>query len=188
MAVGNNPNCFKKRVNTMIFDLQMISTLIAFLTALTAIYAILAENRNSRFTTGVDLALRLEDKFWSKNIKESRSSLADAILGNKEITEEGFQVIYMFETLGLLLRRGAIDPDMAHSCFFPWISVYWYCLCDRIEIWREETLNLENLYTDFEKMSKRLISVEAKKVRKPEKEIIDMVIANKKSFLDSGRF
>ena len=72
-----------------------------------AIWAVIAENKRSRFALGVDLIMKLDDRFNSDKMRKSRRSAAISLLNgtNNDATE----VLDFFETIGYFIRRGAID-------------------------------------------------------------------------------
>ena len=98
--------------------LGIVGTLAAVAAALIAAYQVYL----SRFSLGVDLTLRLDERFESAEFLKKRCAAAHAIKGQPGSDIE--DVLDFFESLGLLTRRGALDQEFVYSTFFYWLYGY----------------------------------------------------------------
>src|SRR3989442_5807241 len=96
-------------------DLGAWATLLA---VIVAIIVAVCESRRHRFAQGVDLILRLDDRFSSEEWLTRRDAAAKS-LGNKtyktstdKTSQDADDVLDFFETIGYLLSRGAVDEKM----------------------------------------------------------------------------
>lgn len=56
----------------MVLDYEAITAIAALATSLVAIYAVWAENRRARFSQGIDLLMRLNERFDGQDLKAYR--------------------------------------------------------------------------------------------------------------------
>jgi len=77
-----------------------------------------------RFRTSIDLALKLKEQFDSRSFGAKRHSAASALLINK-MAMEAEPIYDFFDMVGLLVRKGAIDREIAWSIFYDWVHGYW---------------------------------------------------------------
>ena len=83
-----------------------------------SIIALWTQIRRSRFTQGVDLILKLENRFEGNLIKSARKRAAKAILNNRKSPGGDVDdVLDFFEMVGLFYRRHALDEDMVWCTF-----------------------------------------------------------------------
>ena len=98
--------------------LATVGTLAAVVAALIAAYQVYL----SRFSLGVDLTFRMDERFESPEFLKKRCGAAHAV---KQQRGSDFEpVLDFFETLGLLTRRGALDEEFVYSTFFYWLHGY----------------------------------------------------------------
>ena len=79
--------------------------------------------QRARFNQSVDLLFRLENDFFGpskrlQRVKASRDLLRGEVL-------EAEPILDFFETVALLLRRGALDREIVKHTFFYWIDHYY---------------------------------------------------------------
>ena len=90
--------------------------------------------------------MKLEDRFNSPDQRKIRSNAAQALLSNKKLIEAE-EVFDFFETVGLLVRTGALTGDLAYNFFFHWINMYWVAGHDYIQNERKVS---KSLWENFE--------------------------------------
>jgi len=98
--------------------LAIVGTLAAVAAALIAAYQVYL----SRFSLGVDLTLRLDERFESPEFQKKRCAAAHAI--KRQPGSDIEDVLDFFESIGLLTRRGALDEEFVYSTFFYWLHGY----------------------------------------------------------------
>jgi hypothetical protein len=144
---------------------QMVAALVASLSALVAMAAIWFSHRATRFSIGVQTLLQLESRFDSSEMRRSRSALASYALAQPptgEIPDEAYAVISLFETLGFLLRRKAIDLEMAWNSFDPWVPLYWSAL-ETVSTERRKTVADPTLWQDWQHAAQRITYMQAQR-------------------------
>ena len=95
-----------------------------------ALSAFIWQVRRARFNQSIDLAFRLEADFFgpAKKLQRVKAS-RDLLAGN---TLEAEPILDFFETMALLLRRGALDKEIVRHTFFYWIDRYYQATEERI--------------------------------------------------------
>ncbi len=88
-----------------------------------ALSAFIWQIRRARFNQSIDLVFRLENDFFgpAKRLQRVKAS-RDLLSGN---TLEAEPILDFFETMALLLRRGALDKEIVRHTFFYWIDRYY---------------------------------------------------------------
>jgi len=136
------------------------STIVIALGSLLSVYVayrgIKSQTRSLANSVAVDLALKLLHDFDSSANKERRSRVADAFLKNLRLAEME-DLFDVFETIGLFVRKGFLDADIAHSFFFHWVNLYWVAGKQRID---EKRKACADLWTDFEFLYRKVLQVE----------------------------
>ena len=85
--------------------------------------------------------------------------MADALLKHSAPAETD-DLFDIFESIGLFVRKGFLDAEIAHSFFFHWVNLYWVAGRWAIE---EKRKGAADLWTDFEFLYKRLLEIEISK-------------------------
>lgn len=113
----------------------------AFATIL-AIIALAWQIKTTRFSMGVDILLKMNDKFHSEIMVNYRKIAAQALMDKSEIYVGIDTVLDFFEGIGFLLRKGAINKEMVYNEFSYWSVYYWEACKEYIE----ETWRLDRSY------------------------------------------
>jgi len=132
-----------------------------------AILALLFQILRSNFSMSVDLILKLDDKFNNDSFKKLRRVAAKNIMKNN--FKEAEDVFDFFETLGLLLRKGALDKEMVWNTFFYWIHHYWITGIDYIT---KEQRDDPPTWEDFEYLHEQVIKVEKKRTKVTDSDLL----------------
>jgi hypothetical protein len=72
--------------------------------------------RRARFNQSIDLLFRLEGDFFGPEKKLQRVKAARDLLAGQSLEAE--PILDFFETMALLLRRGALDKEIVWHTFF----------------------------------------------------------------------
>ena len=96
----------------------------AVVAALAAVVAVILEGRRSRFSLGIDLIFRLDERWASEEMVTARRMAAQSLL-HKGPDTGADDVINFFATVGILLRKRALDEEMVWATFFWWFVRYW---------------------------------------------------------------
>ena len=89
-----------------------------------ALVAFTYQVHRARFNQSVDLLFRLEGDFFSSAAKKLQRAKAARDLAAGE-PAEAEPILDFFETMALLLKRGALDEEMVWHTFFYWIDLYY---------------------------------------------------------------
>jgi len=118
----------------MNIDYNIISAWAAIVAAIAAVVALWIEGRRSRFSHGLDIVLKLDEVFHSKEeFRKKRRAVARLLKSDRNF-ERGKQVAEIedilnhFEMLGLLLRKGVLDKELVWAYFFVWLHHYYSLL------------------------------------------------------------
>jgi hypothetical protein len=92
---------------------------------ISAVLMAVRQIRLSRLTGSADLLLRLEDRFDEEEFMKSRVAAATALKKaswpRKEVIEDVFD---FFETVGILVRKGALNKELVWNSFSYWLHGY----------------------------------------------------------------
>jgi hypothetical protein len=142
----------------MNIDWNIVSNWTAVITACVAILGLILQSKTTKFTLDVDLLVRLEDKFDEEAMLVIRKKAARALLLGNNLDVAG-DVFDFFETMGLLLRKGALDQEMATNEFSYWAVSYWMAGQKYIKQVRSKDpnywINYERLVNIMNKTNKR---------------------------------
>jgi hypothetical protein len=98
-------------------------------------------------------------RFDSPAMQRDRKSLAEHFLSSRpEIPE---RVLDFFEDLGLFLRRGYLDEELAWDTF-GFYAVRWWAVCRGYILEERRRQNDSTLFTDFDELTKRFLARDAK--------------------------
>jgi hypothetical protein len=137
-----------------------------FLTALAALAtAVLTyiQLRQFRFAHSVDLLFQLEDRFETPIIRGARKSAAMALKNNAGC-EEIEPVLDFFETIGILIRRHAVDEELVWNSFSHWALRYAALAREQIEL-RRISESDATYYEEFDQFVGRLTKIDTRKRR-----------------------
>jgi hypothetical protein len=95
-----------------------------------AISALLWQVHRARFNQSVDLLFRLEADFFGPAKKLQRVKASRDLLEGRSLEAE--PILDFFETMALLLRRGALDRELVKHTFFYWVDNYYEASKDAI--------------------------------------------------------
>src|SRR5262245_43570140 len=110
-------------------------TAIAFVTAVAALVTAIStcnevreardQSAEARFALSVSTLQNLEADFASSRMRRARRDAAAGLLVNDQDETEGLdEVLNFFDTVGLLVRRRAVDEEMAWHDFDYWVTCY----------------------------------------------------------------
>lgn len=117
--------------------------------------------RHSRFALGVDIILKLDALFDAENMRAARRKAASALKNGTDGTELE-PVLDFFETVGLLVRRRAIDKEIAWNYFSHWVLRYAALSLKQIHA-RRKAESDDTYYQEFESLVKLLTQLDIKK-------------------------
>ncbi|MGA7217889.1 MAG: hypothetical protein WBX38_06220 [Candidatus Sulfotelmatobacter sp.] len=112
-----------------------------------------------RLTLSAETALKFQTAFDDKTFKKARVKAAQA-LPNKQGESEAEDVFDFFDTVGLFVRLGALNAEIAHSVFFHWINLYWRAGKHHIGSKQADTAAV---WKDFEFLYNRMCEFEKRK-------------------------
>lgn len=145
----------------MNIDYNFITAWAAMLAAIVAILTLYFENRRHRFSVGIDLLLKLDERYDSDNMRKFRRSAAKSLLSGNSSGDVD-EVLDFFEMMGFLVRRGALDKKMVWHNFSHSISGYWNAAKEHIQ---EEKLKDPTVWQDLDLLYKSVITIEKRERR-----------------------
>jgi len=117
----------------MIFNWTILANIISFITALTAIIALILETRRSRISQQTEVLLSLTDKMNSPEIRLLRSISAKKLLTHDEQNYEIIEVLDFLDTVAYLLNIKAVNKTLVYREFSWWLIRYYLCAYSVIE-------------------------------------------------------
>jgi hypothetical protein len=143
-------------------DYEAVAALAALVTVAVAALALWYESKRSRFSLGVELYMKLDERFNSNEMRNIRKAAAKSLLSGRLGTGPAFRttvedVLDFFEMIGFLLSRGALDERMVWHGFFNIIHPYWLSAQEYIEDQRRED---PTVWSDLAQLHQRLLSIE----------------------------
>ncbi len=91
-----------------------------------ALSAFAYQVHRARFNQSVDLLFKLENDFFGPTKRLQRAKACHDLAQGKALEAE--PILDFFETMALLLRRGALDTEMVLHTFFYWLNHYYQVL------------------------------------------------------------
>ena len=171
--------------------LQAIGTVAAFLAILWQVRKAKAQTEALAAATGYDLLLRVDDRFNSREMRVARAQASYFLKTamNPVDRPPGFwndnapglpveQVLDVFELIGLLLKKRAIDPEAVWSLFSYHITNY-YSSCDRSRYFKEWLGNDPPFYEDFKALHARMQQIQRRRTgqdEEPDPDFLDAEI------------
>jgi len=102
-----------------------IPVILAVVGSIISIVSLAYQIRRSRFVHSIDLLLKFEDNFFGSEKREVRSKAAKGMLRETPDHSAAEDVLDFFETIALLVRKGALDGYMVWHTFDYWINHYY---------------------------------------------------------------
>jgi hypothetical protein len=118
-----------------------------------------ASREDFKLSLAADLSMKLDDRFNPEDLRRARSDAARALLSNQNLADAE-DVFDFFETVGLLVRTGAVTSDLAYNFFFHWINLYWVAGQGYIQKKRRIA---KSLWEDFEYLYGKVLEIEKRK-------------------------
>ena len=140
-----------------------LPVVISSLSVCLAFSAFFWQVRGARFNQSVDLLFRLEGDFFGPAKKLQRAKAATDLLAGRFLEVE--PILDFFETMALLQRRGALDPELVKHTFFYWIDNYYEASRQIIE--QRQSFN-PLTWKDLSSFVQTLRAVHAKQIGKQE--------------------
>lgn len=152
----------------MKIDYSAIAAFTGIVALIVTILLRLFESRRSRFSLGIELILKLDERFNSKELRDARRKAAKSLL-NKDNTYAADDVLDFFEMIGILVRRGALDEKMVWHIFFAWLHQYCHSAKEHIEAERQKD---STVWEDLVRLHDRLVKIEMRERRCRKSDII----------------
>ncbi|MEA3190821.1 MAG: hypothetical protein QOD77_1403 [Thermoplasmata archaeon] len=137
----------------------MVAALSGVGAAVIAAVAFWAEGRRSRQALQVEQLTRLEDRFQSDSMLRARAAAGRTLRTTANDPDE--VLLGFFEVAGMLLRKRALDPQMAWHSFEHWVERYWLASEPFIQACRTRD---PNLWSEFQHLREVLMKIERKRL------------------------
>jgi hypothetical protein len=135
--------------------MTMIAILSLIVAAATVVF-VWWQARLLRFSLQVQSLLAIEKRFTERDYRRSRHHAARQLQQNRPEADVD-EVLDFLDTLGLLVRRRALDPEMVWHAFFYWVDGYWRAAADVIQ--RERQKN-PRVWEDLPRLYESLLAIE----------------------------
>lgn len=150
-------------------DYNAIMAWAAIITAIVAIVSIIIERKRTRFSMSVDLLFKLNDEFNSPKLLRNRIRAAKSANTGRINGGQVDDILDFFETVGYLVRRGALDKDMVSSSFYYYLHYYYLLTQD----YRSETRKKDcTIWEDFELIHNKLVLHEKRQHKCEDEDLI----------------
>jgi hypothetical protein len=160
-----------------ISNLSIWAQVISAFAAAAGFIGLAVQIHRSRTSLGIELVLKLDDRFNSKDFRTLRIKAVKSIMKNN--FKDAEEIYDFFETVGLLLRKRAIDKEMVWNTFFHWIHYYWIVGSDYIA---NEQRADSPAWEDFKHLHEQVIKVEKIRTKASDSELL-LSAEDIKSFL-----
>jgi len=147
--------------------LTAIGTVIAAGAAASAARSTRASVEMTRFALGVTTLRGLLPEFDEEPLRRARRLAAAAVTRGEMVTDppseharEAEEVLDFFETLGLLVRLGALDAEMVWHTFYHWVEGWWHAASPLIT---RERAARPQVWGDFVRLKETLAAFEQKR-------------------------
>jgi len=138
-----------------------VTASLSAIVALIAIFAVLKTNDTSRFCTGADLLIRLEERFTNKEMKAKRKKAAEAIQKSNYKNNNVSTILDFFSVIAILAHKKVLDKEMIWRTFSSWLIPYYASLEEHIKLERKEKRD-QQLYKTLSNLYYELVTFETK--------------------------
>ncbi len=138
---------------------EAIAALASVVAASTAVVAVVVESRRSRFTFGIDLLTKLDERFQSGMQPRRRTAAQGLLTGRPRDSDD---VLDFFDVLGILVKREALDPHLVWHFFFHWVNGYASAVGEYITTVRRDN---PTIWQDLSYLRRRLLTIEKRERR-----------------------
>lgn len=133
-----------------------------------AVLAAVRQIRLSRLTGSADLLLRLEDRFDEEEFMACRVAAAAALKNTTASNQVEIEDVFdFFETVGILVRKGALNDELVWNSFYYWLHGYFRY---GEKFLKEERSKYPARYDEVIWLHKKLLKVEKSKRPSPDSE------------------
>ncbi len=171
----------------MNLDYNMISAMMAVISSLIAIYAIVHQSKRSSFALGMDLLFKINDQFNHPDFTLKRIAAAKFLLKLKDKTNydkwicpDLDEILDFFQTIASLIRRGALDKDIVWEYYSYWLNNYYAASEEYIKLCQKE---FPQTYEGVELLHKLFVKLENKEYKFTKRKYTDPSPAEIKRFL-----
>ncbi|MBI1818662.1 MAG: hypothetical protein HYR72_27070 [Deltaproteobacteria bacterium] len=142
-------------------DWSAVAALAAVAGVLLAAWQLREAARSTQFTAALESIYRL-NKEWD-DLADNRAAAATALLAGIPITRNNHieNALDFFDFLGLMVKRGYLDDEMAWHEFYYSAHPYWVATREYVRQQRTAA-NEPALWEDFDDLVPRLVDVEAR--------------------------
>lgn len=99
--------------------------LVALAAFLWSLWVFISAKRRERFKLGIDLMMKLGERFESTTMREHRATAAAALAAKRKGNITALDsVLDFFEEVAFLRRRGAVDVEAVYEYFSYWLELY----------------------------------------------------------------
>ena len=151
----------------MNIDYNMVMAMTGIVAIIISLWALRSESKRSRFSLGLEIILKMEERFNGEEMKKARRTAAKALIENKNFDATD-DVIDFFEMIGLLTRKGTIDSQMVWFNFFYWIHRYINAAKAHIEAEQKKDCTV---WTEILHLHKQLLDIERSERNCTEKQL-----------------
>ena len=129
------------------------------------------QSQTSRNELKVKFQMSLEDRFEGPPMVAARKRLAEQLLSNAPYKEIQDDVMNFFESVGVLLRRGYLDKEMAWVGF-GYYGIRWWRACkEYIFEERDRKEGDQTIFAEFQSLVEKLYEVETRQRGKTRSEV-----------------
>lgn len=158
-------------VGDWIATASVIVAVASLIVAAIAAWAVERQAYLLRFSIQVQSLLTVDQRFNDRDQREKRHHAARQLFADRPDAEVE-DVLDFLDTLGTLVRRGALDAEMVWATFFYWIYGYWDAA--GAVIGRERSKN-RRVWEDLADLYARVLAIENRKGRQKQEERADFL-------------
>ena len=176
----------------MNIDYNMVTALMAIVSSLVAIYAVVNEGRRSGFSLRMDLLFKINDQFNHPDFTQKRKNAAKFILKLKDkqnyskwSSSDLDDILDLFQAVSSLTERGALDKDILWEYYSYWLLNYYEVSKEYIAFIQKEYPqtweSVEWLYKVFVKLENKEYKVTKRKYTvRSQTELIEFLVDESK--------
>lgn len=138
-----------------------VGVMVTAVGVIVAILSLKSQMASSRFAISVDLLTKMDERFNGAEMLKKRREAATALLKKKDYGMVD-DVLDFFETVGLMMRRGALDEEMVWNTFFYWSDGYWRAAQPYIQ---SERRGDPVVWTELEYLEARCLAFEKRRTK-----------------------
>jgi hypothetical protein len=148
------------------FNVTILTLLGTWVLVIGTILLMYWQTRQTQRLNSANAVMTLRERFDGGRMRAVRRHLADRLLKQAHQDIASMEVVTFFELIGTLTHRKVLDDDLVWEAFGTWVSAYYWCLRNPIDLIGQLRTNLDDplVFHEFEWLEHRIEAIDRKEL------------------------